>query len=486
LFTLAWIKVRPKNVKTWKKIGVGMGIAALAGGGTWIAIWRINKDVVTVQSAPVARQDLTSLVTASGEIKPLTYTNVLGEGIGKITDIVVKEGDRVKKGDILLHLESVQPSADVEAQLASIQSADAGVNSAEANDVSAQSDIKARAADLEHANLDWERGQELYKQGLIAKQDYDARKAAYDSAVAALASAQARVEQARAQLSQSHSGLTQNKAVLNRLTDVLRKTTYRAPINGVVTYIAVRVGENVVPGIQNATGSYLMTISDMSVVTSEVMVDETDIVSVKLGEEAEVTIDALPGKFFKGRVTEVGTQAVLRSSGLASTQSTTGNQEAKDFKVVVTLSNPPEGLRPGLSSTAKITTAQKKNVVTIPIQALVVRSQKDLEEAAKQSGHSSVTLAAGRPGADATSSGATSSSLASTNPDVQGLFVVRDRKAVFVPVTTGIIGVTDIEILDGVREGDQIITGSYKTLRTLKPDARVKVDNSASKAEDQN
>jgi HlyD family secretion protein len=458
---------------------MGIGIAALAGGGTWIAIWQINKNVVTVQTAPVARQDLTSLVTASGEVKPLTYTNVLGEGIGKITDIVVKEGDRVKKGDILLHLESVQPSADVEAQRAGIQSADAGVKSAEANDISAQSDIKARAADLEHANLDWERGQELYKQGLIAKQDYD-------SAVAALASAQARSEQARAQLSQSHSGLSQNKAMLSRLTDVLRKTTYRAPINGVVTYIAVRVGENVVPGIQNATGSYLMTISDMSVVTSEVMVDETDIVNVKLNEEAEVTIDALPGKFFKGKVTEVGTQAVLRSSGLASTQSTTGNQEAKDFKVVVTLTNPPDGLRPGLSSTAKITTAQKKNVVTIPIQALVVRSQKDLDEAAKQSGHSSVTLAASRPGADATSSGANSSSLATKNPDVQGLFVVRDRRAVFVPVTTGIIGVTDIEILDGVREGDQIITGSYKTLRTLKPDARVKVDNSASKAEDQN
>ena len=458
---------------------MGIGIAALAGGGTWIAIWQINKNVVTVQTAPVARQDLTSLVTASGEVKPLTYTNVLGEGIGKITDIVVKEGDRVKKGDILLHLESVQPSADVEAQRAGIQSADAGVKSAAANDISAQSDIKARAADLEHANLDWERGQELYKQGLIAKQDYD-------SAVAALASAQARSEQARAQLSQSHSGLSQNKAMLSRLTDVLRKTTYRAPINGVVTYIAVRVGENVVPGIQNATGSYLMTISDMSVVTSEVMVDETDIVNVKLNEEAEVTIDALPGKFFKGKVTEVGTQAVLRSSGLASTQSTTGNQEAKDFKVVVTLTNPPDGLRPGLSSTAKITTAQKKNVVTIPIQALVVRSQKDLDEAAKQSGHSSVTLAASRPGADATSSGANSSSLATKNPDVQGLFVVRDRRAVFVPVTTGIIGVTDIEILDGVREGDQIITGSYKTLRTLKPDARVKVDNSASKAEDQN
>ena len=392
-------------MKTWQKIGLGAGVAAVLAGATWFTIWQINKGVVTVQTAPVLRQDITSVVTASGEVKPLTYTNVLGEGIGKITEIAVKEGDHVKKGDVLLRLESVQPTADVDAQRAGIQSADAGVKSAEANDASTQADIKSRAADLEHAKLDWDRAQQLFNKGLIAKQDYDTSKAAYDSAAAALASAQARAEQARAQLNQARSTLTQNQAMLNRLRDVLRKTTYTAPINGVVTYIAVRVGENVVPGIQNATGSYLMTISDMSVVTSEVMVDETDIVAVKLGEDAEVTIDALPGKYFKGKVTEVGTQAVLRSSGLASTQSTTGNQEAKDFKVVVTLQNPPNGLRPGLSSTAKITTAQTKNVMTIPIQALAMRQQKDLEEAAKKAGRSasdSVTLAAGRPAPDPT------------------------------------------------------------------------------------
>ena len=473
-------------MNTWQKIGMGAGIAAVLAGGTWLAIWEIEKDVVTVQTAPAVRQDLTSVVTASGEIKPLTYTNVLGEGIGKITEIVVKEGDHVKKGDVLLRLESVQPAADVNAQRAGIAAADAGVKSADANDVSSQADIKSRAADLEHAKLDFDRGQLLFKEGLIPKQDYDSRKATYDSAVAALASAQARAEQARAQLSQARSSLTQNQAMLGRLSDVLRKTTYTAPIDGVVTYIAVRVGENVVPGIQNATGSYLMTISDMSVVTSEVMVDETDIVSVKLSEDAEVTIDAIPGKFYKGKVTEVGTQAVLRSSGLASTQSTTGNQEAKDFKVVVTLQNPPDGLRPGLSSTAKITTAQKKNVMTVPIQALAERTKKDLDEAAKENGQNSVTLAAGRPVPGAAADGSASSSTLEKNPEIQGVFVVRDKRAQFVPVTTGITGVTDIEVLNGLQEGDQIITGSYKALRTLKPDARVKVDNSPPKAADEN
>jgi HlyD family secretion protein len=473
-------------MNTWQKIGIGVGGAAVLAGAVWLTIRQINKDVVTVQTAAVARQDLTSVVTASGEIKPMTYTNVLGEGIGKITEIVVKEGDHVKKGAVLLRLESIQPSADVDAQRANIESAGAGVKAAEANDVSVQADIKSRAADLEHARLEWERGQQLFKEGLIPKQDYDTRKATYDSAVAALASAQAHAEQGRAQVGQAHSALSQSQAMLNRLRDVLRKTTYTAPIDGVVTYIAVRVGENVVPGIQNATGSYLMTISDMSVVTSEVMVDETDITSVKLNEATDVTIDALPGKYFKGKVTEVGTQAVLRSSGLASTQSTTGNQEAKDFKVVVTLENPPDGLRPGLSSTAKITTAQKKSVITIPIQALAVRTKKDLEEAAKQAGRKpddSITLAASRPAPNAGSAGTTSSE---KNPEIQGLFVIRRGRAEFVPVTTGIMGVTDIEVMSGVNEGDQIITGSYKALRTLKPDARVKIDNSPPKMTDDN
>src|SRR5208283_1912495 len=223
--------------------------------------------------------------------------------------------------------------------------------------------------------------------------------------------------------------------------------------------------------------SFLMTLSDMSVVTSEVKVDETDIVNVKIGQDADVTIDAVPGKTFKGKVTEIGSQAVLRSSGLATTQTTTSNQEAKDFKVVVTLDSPPENLRPGLSTTAKIKTAERKNVIAIPIQALAVRSRKDLDEAAKNGKKSSnVTLAAppvtapGDPKKD----------------EVQGVFVVNGKKAAFRPVETGISGVTDIEVTKGLQEGDEIVVGSYKALRTLKPEAGVKVDNSApKKTEDQ-
>jgi HlyD family secretion protein len=285
------------------------------------------------------------------------------------------------------------------------------------------------------------------------------------------------VQSLKAQLDQTRSMVNQNKAVLVRTKDILSKTAYISPINGIVSYLPVRLGEYVVPGIQNSNGSFLMTLSDMSVVTAEVKVDETDIVNVRNGQDADVTIDAVPGKVFKGKVTEIGSQATLRSSGLATTQSTTSTQEAKDFKVVVTLSSPPDNLRPGLSTTAKIQTAEKKGVLAIPIQALAVRTRKDLEEAAKNAskdGNSSVTLAAPPPPAPGDPK----------KEEVQGVFVVNGKKAVFRPVETGISGVTDIEVTKGLQPGDEIVVGSYKALRTLKPASKVKVDNSAPKKPD--
>jgi HlyD family secretion protein len=451
-------------METPKKVAIGIVAASVLGLGAWFAVRQMNKGVVAVQTAPAIRENLTSVVTASGEIEPLNYTNVMAEGFGKITEVAVREGEQVKRGDVLMRLENIQPAADVAAQRASLESAAAAVKSAEASTASAEADVALRKADLEKAQLDWTRGQQLYKAGLIPKQDYDARKAAYGAAVAALDASQASVQQARADLSRARFAIAQNQAMLRRASDILRKTTYRAPIRGTVTYIAVRMGENVVPGIQNAAGSYLMTISDMSVVTAEVMVDETDIIGVKNGQPAQVTIDAFPGKVFQGSVTEVGTQAVLRTSGLASTQTTSGIQEAKDFKVVVKLISPPEGLRPGLSATAKITTARKSNVIAIPIQALAIRTRRQLL-AAQNEGRGEVTLAAGPPLA---------------REELQGVFVVRGDQAAFVPVQTGIAGVDDIEITRGISPGDQIVVGSYQALRTLRPMARVRVDNSAS------
>jgi HlyD family secretion protein len=462
-----------KSMKKWKKIALAVIVVAVLGGVVAFSVKQANKDVVTVQTAKVSKQDLTTLVTASGEIRPKTYTNVLAEGFGKISEIVVKEGDQVKVGDVLLRLENIQPTADVQAQAAALTSNEAAVRSAEANYRSAQADVNRAKADFDRAKFDWDRAKQLYESELISKQEYDARKASGEAAAAALDASNARLQVTRAELERARSVLEQTRAVLTRVKDVLRKTTYTAPIPGVVTYIAVRVGENVVPGIQNASGSYLMTISDMSTVTAEVKVDETDIVNVKMGQESDVTIDAVPGKVFKGRVTEVGTQAVLRTSGLATTQTTTGSQEAKDFKVVITLNDPPLTIRPGLSTTAKVKTAERNAVLAIPMQALAMRTRKDLEEASEQAakkGGPGVTLAAAQPNP------------AVSDPkkeEIQGVFVVRDKKVQFVPVKTGITGVTDIEVLEGLKENDEIVTGSFRALRTLKHGAPVKVDNKA-------
>ena len=464
-------------MKRWKKVALILGGVVAIAVIVLVSVHQSRKGVVTVQTGKVTRQDLTSVVTASGEIKPKTYANVLGEGFGKIIEIAVKESNHVRRADVLLRLESIQPAAEVEAQRAAQGSAEAAVKSAEASYRSAQAEVAQRKADLDRAKFDWERAENLYKGELISKQEYDARKASFESASAALDVSAARLQQTRAELERARSQLEQMRAMLSRANDVLRKTTYTAPIDGVVTYIAVRVGENVVPGIQNAPGSYLMTISDMSVVTAEVKVDETDIVNVKPGQECDVTIDAIPGKTFKGRVSEVGTQAVLRTSGLATTQTTAGTQEAKDFKVVVTLDQPPTSLRPGLSTTAKIKTAERKNVLAIPMQALAVRTRKDLEDAQKEArkqGSQGVTLAAAK-------------SASGSDPkkeEIQGVFVVRAKKAVFVPVETGITGVTEIEVTKGLNDGEEIVTGSYKALRTLRPGASVKVDNKAPKKEE--
>ncbi len=463
-------------MKTWHKVAIGVGVAAAIGVVVWVSINQANKGVVTVQTAKVAKLDsLVSQVTASGEIKPTTYTNITAQGFGRITDILVREGDHIQKGERLLLQDNVQASADVRAQDAAINSSESGVEASDASYKATQADLAMQEANLEKAKLDYDRGVGLYKDGLVAKQDFDQRKTTYEAAVATVAASKARMLAQKAQLDQMRSQLVQGKAVLVHTKDVLSKTTYVSPINGIVSYLPVRMGEYVVPGIQNATGSFLMTLSDMSTVTSEVKVDETDIVNVKVGQDADVTIDAVPGKVFKGKVTEIGSQAVLRTSGLATTQSTTSNQEAKDFKVVVTLENPPDNLRPGLSTTAKIKTAERKDVIGIPIQALAVRSRKDLEDAAKNAKKDgNVTLAAPPPPAAGDPK----------KDEVQGVFVVNGRKAFFRPVETGISGVTNIEITKGLQPGDEIVVGSYKALRTLKPEAAVKVDNTAPKKMD--
>jgi len=458
-------------MKTWKKALIGVGVALVLVIIVGVTVYESRKNLVTVQTGKTQKQNLASVVSASGEIKPKTYVNIGANAFGKIIQLYVKEGDRVKKGQLLAQLENVQSSADVNATRASLQAAETDFVAADAALRTSLADLNRAKSDAEHARLDWDRAQGLYKDALIAKQDYDVKKAAWESAEAGLAQAEARVAQARAQKDSADKHIAQNRANLTRVADVLGKTTYEAPFDGVITNLPVRESETVVIGIQNSPGSTLMTIADMSVITSEVKVDETDIVNVHLGQPADVTIDAIPRKVFHGIVSEIGDNAIVRSTGVATSQETSTSQEAKDFKVVVTLQDPPSELRPGLSSTAKITTATRNKVLSIPIQALTVRTRADLEN--KSSDKDSVK-AASKP-----------TDPSKQKEEIQGVFVIRNKKAEFVPVETGISGTTDIEVTKGLQEGDEVITGSYKVLRTLKPGTSVKIDNSVPKKEEE-
>ena len=461
-------------MKAWKKIAIGVGALVLLVILIAVTVHQSRKNVATVQTGKVQRQDLATIVSASGEIKPKTYVNIGANAYGKIVHLYVKEGDRVKKGQLLAQIDNVQSAADMTANQAALQAAETDAAAADAALKTAQADLVRAQADYDRYKQDWERAQNLFKDGLIAKSDYDMRKNAWATADAGLAQAQARVAQAKAQQDSAAKHVSQASATLTRVKDVLQKTTYTAPYDGVVTNLPVREGESVVIGIQNALGSTLMTIADMSVITAEVKVDETDIVNVKLGQPAEVTIDAIPKKTFHGTVSEIGDNAIVRSSGVSTSQQNVASEEAKDFKVVVTVSDAPPDLRPGLSTTAKITTATRGNVISVPIQALTMRTKEQMDQQNNAPG----SVHAAAPVKEVASK-------SKTDEAIQGVFVIRNKKAIFVPVTTGITGRTDIEVLDGLKEGDEVITGSYKILRSLRPGSGVKIDNTAPKKEEE-
>jgi HlyD family secretion protein len=432
--------------------------------------------ITKVATGKVVRQDLVSTVSGTGQIKPKTYVNIGATSFGRITHLYVKEGDHVKKGAILARVESVQPEATVDAQQASISASRTDITSYIAAEKTAEANIAEARADLEQKKFDFDRAEALYKDQLIAKQDYDAKKAAYDVSAATVDQRVAALAQAKAQTASQRGHLDQAMASQRANYDALDKTISRAPFDGLVTNVPVREGETVVVGIQNAEGSTLMTLADMSVITAEVKVDETDIVNISMGQTADVTVDALPGRVFKGHVTEVGDQALLRTTGIATSQSTTGTEEAKDFKVVVTLDQLStenlDELRPGLSTTAKITVANKPNALTIPIQALVERDPAVEKSLAEHQGKTTTTTVS-----------AASDSGSSAKPVLaQGVYLLSSAsgklRATFVPVSTGVTGSTDIEVLSGLKQGDEIVTGRYQVLRALKSGTPVKRDNS--------
>jgi len=400
-----------------------------------VSVVRDNQSKVKVQTQKVARQDLTSAVSASGEVKPKKYVNVSANVSGRITRLLVKEGDVVKKGQLLAQIDSTRFEADTRQSQAALDSS--------------RAELDRTLADLQASRLAFERTQRMFKEKVISDQ-------AMDQAEAELKVKQALVEAQRKRINQLEAALASNQ-------DTLEKATVPAPMDGVITSLQKEEGE-VVIGAQSFQPTILMTVADLSVMEVEVMVDETDIRNVLLGQQAEVRVDALEGIKIKGDVTEIGSSAIVRGSTTPSTTTANAGTQAKDFKVTVTLKDPPPSLRPGLNATADIVTARKPGVLAVPIQAVVVRS---LNKEGKVVDPGSVQAAEGEPRPETGKRKA---------EEKDGVFVVGKGQVGFKTVKTGIVGETEIEILDGLNEGEEIVTGSYKTLRTLKDKARITVE----------
>jgi HlyD family secretion protein len=429
------------------RIAVAVTAVLVLAGVVAASVIRDNRSKVAVQVQKVQRRDLVSLVSASGEVKPRRYVNIGANVSGRIVKLLVEEGDRVKRGQVLARIEA--------------ERYEAGTRQAEAGVQAAKAELDRALADLELARLAYERNDQMHKGRLVSDQQFD-------QAQADLRMRQANVEAQRKRINQL-------QAQLDSTQDDLLKTTVISPMEGVVTSLPKEEGE-VVIGAQSFNPTVVMTVADLSVMECEIMVDETDIRHLALGQPAQVRVDALEGVKIGGEVTEIGASAVVRGATQTAGQPTaTGNtaNQAKDFKVKITLKDPPTSLRPGLNATADIEVARKDSVLAVPIQAVVVREvDKDgkvvdpdeIKPAESSTGNT--VLDAGKPKVE----------------EKEGVFiVVEGKKAAFRPVKTGIMGDTDIEIGEGVKEGEEIVSGSYKTLRTLKDEARIKIEDKSKK-----
>jgi HlyD family secretion protein len=423
------------------RILVVAAAVVLVGGAVAGSVIRDNRKKVTVQTGKVSRKDLVSIVSASGEVKPKRYVNIGANVSGRIIRLSVKEGDRVKSGQVLAKIESTR--------------FEAGARQSEEAVRAARADLARAEADVDVARLAFDRTKRMHDDKLVADQTYDQADADLKMRIAT-------VEANKRRIAQLQAGF-------ESVRDDLEKTTVTSPMEGVVTSLPKEEGE-VVIGAQSFSPTVIMTVADLSVMEAEVMVDETDIRSLRLGLPAEIRVDALEGLKIKGEVTEIGASAVVRGTSQTAGQTTasgnTGNQ-AKDFKVTVTLKDPPPSLRPGLNATADITTAKKESVVAVPIQSVVVR---EVNKEGKVVDPDAVQASDGSSGDTVVDTGKRK------GEEKEGVFLRTKDKVEFRPVKTGIVGETDIEIVDGVQEGEEIVTGSYKTLRTLKADAKIKVE----------
>ena len=425
-----------------------VAVVVLAGVGA--AVIQGNKPKGTrVRTTKVERKDLVSLVTANGTLEAETKVDLSANIMGQIVELTVEEGDRVRRGQLLLVIDPTRYAAAVESRRQGLQALEAELQ--RAREVAAQ------------ARRDWERADRQFRDEILPASMHDQARSTFEQAQSAVQTAERQVAQARADVTATR--------------DELAKTEIRAPMDGIVTRRNVERGEVVVTGTMNNPGTVLMTISDMSSIEAVLEVDQTDVPRLRLGQQASVLIDAFPDRTFPGVVSEIGSSPIMGPSALGGTASGT------DYEVKVRLANVPEGVRPGLTVTADVTTDTRRNVLTIPIGALVLRQEGgDDEPRAAGTGEE------GEDGAEEELSTRVEDidSVASRTRDVEGVYLVRaagkngGATAEFRAVGTGARGELDLEVVSGLEEGEEVIVGPFRALRELKPGDSVVVDNTQS------
>jgi HlyD family secretion protein len=441
---------------TRKKVIISV-VVVLLGAAVVAANLYYKRDTgVTVNAEAIRARDLEALVSASGKVEPKRSVNISANQMGRVTRLAVEEGERVKTGQFLLEIDPRQ----LEGQL---QRGVAGVAAAESRLRQSRTSVEQARVTLSLARQNLKRQQDLWKEGLNTREQLERAENDVELREAELKAREQDIQTQEQQIKQEEAGLATTQYNLTQIV-------ISSPMDGIVTRRGIEEGETAVVGTMNNAGSVLLTIADMSQIEAEVEVDETDIPAVELGQIARVTIDAVPNRTFMGHVTEIGNSPIQ-----AATAQNTGQQrQATTFKVVVTLDEDVPNVRPGFTCTAEITTATRQKVAAVPIQALTVRellfdAKKNLvrEEPRRRRGGNIV---------DPTVSASNEPPPGHTREETEGVFVFRDGKAVFTPVKTGVAGEQYFEVLEGLKPGDQVITGPFASVRELSDGADVKLE----------
>jgi HlyD family secretion protein len=437
-----------------KKILIGVAIVLVGAAVVAANFYFKKKDGIVVTAEAVRARDLEAIVSASGKLQAKRFVNMSAVQMGRVTRLAVEEGDRVKAGQFLLQI-------DPNILRGSVQRGEAAVAGARSGLEQARVGIATAQANLTLARDQAKRQRELWKEGLTTRE-------ALDQAESLLAVRETELQAAQSEVQNRQHMIQQESASLSTSRYNLDQVTLIAPFDGIVTRRNIEEGENVVVGTMNNAGTQLLTVADMSIVEAELEVDETEIPSVKIGQRAKVTIDAISGETFPGKVTEIG------NSPLQTAAQAQAGQQATNFKVVVTLDKAPEAVRPGFTCSAEITTGTRSQAIAVPIQAMavremvydkagkIVRPPKDDKKKRSSSPEPTVSAAELEPG--------------QTRMEVEGAFLMRNGIATFVPVKTGIAGDKYFEVLSGLKAGDQVITGPYNNVRNIKDGDTVRLE----------